>query len=498
MTEQSDQRPAIDSFAPNGTWAVQYADGTWCPAGNRELLSVTDPSTREPIAEVPAGTTSDVDDAYRAAIEAQQPWAETPPNRRADVLRQLGERLSAHAEPLRAILRAEAGSTEIKCDFELSATEAIIHESASIPTRIGGDHRQSMIKGKENIVKREPAGIVTVISPWNYPLNLSLRAVAPAIAAGNAVVLKPASSTPISGGLAIARVFEETDLPEGVLNVVTGRGSDLGDHLAGHPDADVVAFTGSTKIGRHVAGTAANSMAFPAMELGGNSPHVVLEDADLDRAIDGGVYGTWLHQGQSCTTINRHLVHESIYDEYVSRLVDRATALPTGSAHDEDTIVGPLIHEDHRDQIRQYIDETVEAGATLETGGTSDGLVVAPTVLSDVTNEMSAACNEHFGPIAPVIPFSDDAEAIELANDTEFGLSASVCSGDYNRGMAVADAIDSGMVHVNDQSLNEEPHIPFGGTKSSGIGRYNGEEVIAEFTESRWVSVQRKPREYPF
>jgi aldehyde dehydrogenase (NAD+) len=301
-----------------------------------------------------------------------------------------------------------------------------------------------------------------------------------------------------------------------------------------------VAFTGSTEVGRDVARRAVDHLAFPAMELGGNGPHVVLDDADVDRAVAAGTFGSFLHQGQVCISINRHLVHESIYGEYVDALVDRAESLAVGDPSDGDVIVGPVIDDSQRDQMLAYVAETVEAGATLETGGRvlgpgdidgpsaaavdlqdagvsaadvgaddadadvdadlgdPTGRFVLPTVLSDVGNDMAAACNEHFGPIAPVIPYADVDEAVELANDTEYGLAASVFGGDVARAESVADRVEAGMVHVNDQPINDEPHVMFGGTKASGIGRFNGEQVLEELTETKWVSIQREPRQYPF
>ena len=454
-------------------WNALYIDGEWREADGGETIAVEDPSTRETVAHVPRGTEADVDAAYEAAAAAQDDWAATPPARRQEAMSDLLENLQGE-------------------------------EAMTIPRRMKGEHIASNVPGKENIVERVPSGVVTVISPWNFPLNLSMRAVAPAIAAGNTVVLKPATNTPIVGGLLFAKLLEDA-LPDGVLNVVTGRGSEIGDRVASHPESDVVAFTGSTPVGRRVAGMAAENLATPAMELGGNNAHVVTEDADLDEAINSAVFGSFVHQGQVCISINRHLVQESVYDEYVEKLVERAESLPVGSAHDPETVVGPIIDESQRDEMLEYVDETLDAGATLETGGhtveldgVEDSLVVAPTVLSDVTNDMSAACFEHFGPIAPVIPFSDVDEAVELANDTEYGLSGSVHAGDVGTGKAIADRMDTGMVHVNDQPVNDEAHVPFSGTNASGMGGYNTTEFLDEITETKWVSLQHEPREYPF
>jgi aldehyde dehydrogenase (NAD+) len=274
--------------------------------------------------------------------------------------------------------------------------------------------------------------------------------------------------------------------------------------VASHPDSDVVSFTGSTEVGQHVAGLAGENLAVPAMELGGNNAFVVTGDADVDRAVDSAVFGSFVHQGQVCISINRHVVHEDVYDEYVEKLVDRAESLPTGSAHDEETVVGPIIDESQREEMLGYVAETVDAGATLETGGETvpldgvdDSLVVAPTVLSDVTSDMAAACNEHFGPIAPVIPFSDVDEAVEIANDTEYGLSGAVHAGDLGVAKDIADRMETGNVHINDQPINDEAHVPFSGTGASGIGEYNSDAFLREVTETKWISIQHEPRDYP-
>jgi aldehyde dehydrogenase (NAD+) len=495
----------VDDIAIDADWNALYIDGEWTESESGESIAVEDPSTRETVAHVPRGTEGDVDAAYEAAAEAQAEWAETPPARRQEVVEQFLQALNEYEEAVIDLLAHEVGGSRIMGETSIQIASDHASEAATLPRRMKGEHADSNIPGKENIVQRNPKGVVTVISPWNFPLNLSMRAVAPAIAAGNAVVLKPSTNSPITGGLLFAKLFEETDLPDGLVNVVTGRGSEIGDRVAGHPESDVVAFTGSTEVGRRVSGIAGENLAVPAMELGGNNAHIVTEDADLDRAVDGGVFGSFVHQGQVCISINRHIVHESVYDEYVERLVDRAESLPVGTAHTDDTVVGPIIDESQRDEMLGYVEETVEAGATLETGGSTveldsvdDSLVVAPTVLSDVTNDMAAACNEHFGPIAPVIPFSDTDEAVELANATEYGLSGSVHAGDLTTGKEIATRMETGNVHVNDQSINDEAHVPFSGIGASGVGTYNSDAFLDEITETKWISLQHEPREYPF
>jgi aldehyde dehydrogenase (NAD+) len=477
-----------------------YINGEWRQTDERDTIEVTDPSTGDEIATIPAGTESDVADAYTAASEAQSDWAARSPAERREVVQNVLRLLEEeYQDEVLDLLIAESGSTPAKAQGEFTIATAVTRHATTLPARKTGEHVSSDIPERENLVQREPKGVVGVISPWNYPLHLSLRAVAPAIALGNTVVLKPDEQTPIGGGLAIAQLFEQAGLPDGVLNVVPGEGPEAGDAVASHPDAALISFTGSTEVGKQVASKAAKNLATPAMELGGNNAHIVTNDADVNEAVDAGTFGTFIHQGQVCISINRHLVHEDIYDEYVDKLAERASNLPVGNAHDDDTVVGPIINEEQRDSVLSYIEGSIDQGATLETGGDFDGLIVEPTVLSEVTNEMPTACNENFGPVAPVIPFADDAEAIELANDTEYGLSGSVYAGNLDHAKEIADDIRTGMIHLNDQPMNTEPeYVPFGGMKGSGMGRYNARAILREFTEEKWISFQHEPREYPF
>jgi aldehyde dehydrogenase (NAD+) len=492
-------------FTIDGDWSALYVDGNWEDAANGETQAVENPATREQVTEVPAATEADVDRAYEAAAEAQQSWADRSPEERVSVVENAIELLDEHRDEILAALAVESGSANAKAFAEWQTAQGMCYHATELAGEMSAEASDSMIPGKQNEVRRVPEGVVGVISPWNFPFNLSMRAVAPALATGNSVVLKPASATPVTGGLLIARLFDEAGLPDGVLNVVTGSGSEIGDPMASHPELDVMAFTGSTEVGKRVAAQAAENLALPAMELGGNNPFVVTADADVDAAVDSAVFGSFLHQGQICISINRHLVHEDVYDEYVEQLAERAASLPIGDPRERENVVGPVIDEGQRDQILAYVEQTVEQGATLETGGetvstdeAADSLYVEPTVLSEATNDMAAACNEHFGPVAPVIPFADEDEAVELANDTEYGLAAAVHADDFDRAKEIAKSIDAGMVHLNDQPVNEEPAIPFGGMKASGMGRYDGREILTEFTQTKWISTQTEPREYPF
>ncbi|MCU4974811.1 aldehyde dehydrogenase family protein [Halobacteria archaeon AArc-m2/3/4] len=486
-------------------WNSLFIDGKWVDSESDEEIVVEDPSTREEVARVPAAVEADVDAAYETAADAQNEWKKAPPAERERVAQRFAQMLQEYEEEIVELLAHEAGGSQIMGETSVKIATDQASEAATFPRRMKGEQVDSNVPGKENLVRREPQGVVTVISPWNFPLNLSGRAIAPAIATGNAVVVKPASNTPITGGLLMAKLYEEAGLPEGLLNVVTGSGSDIGDPIVEHPESDVVAFTGSTPVGRGVAGKAGENLSVAAMELGGNNAHIVTADADLEAAVDSAVFGSFVHQGQVCISINRHLVHEDVYDDYVGMLADRASSLPTGSAHDPDTVVAPIIDESQRDQMLAYVEETVDAGATLETGGKTlemdgvdDSLLVAPTVLSGVENDMAAACNEHFGPIAPVVPFSDIDEAVELHDDTEYGLSGSVHAGDVGTGLEIAERLETGMVHVNDQPINDEAHVPFSGTKASGVGGYNSTDIMDEMTEKKWISLQHEQREYPF
>lgn len=479
-------------------WTNLYVGGEWVEHGSRGTIVDKNPYDGSVVAEVPAATREDVDRAFELAVTAQREHRHRTPQELAKPIDEAIGIIEDNANHIASLLAIESGCTAPFGEFQVHmVTLPMMREASSFPFRAFGQNIRSIIPGKENIVKRQAAGVVTVISPWNVPLHLSMRAVAPALALGNAVVLKPASDTPICGGLLIAKVFDQTSLPKGLLSVLPGRGSEVGDYISGHPTSRVIAFTGSTEVGREVAARAARNLARPAMELGGNNAHIVLDDADLDRAVAGGIFGSFIHQGQICMRINRHLVHEKVYDEYVRKFTEATRRLKYGDPRDPEVVVGPVINEKQKERIMTLLDETVKAGAKVTVGGKAEGLVIQPTVLRDVKNDMPAAQNEVFGPVAPIIPFSNDEEAIRLANDTLNGLSGSVHTRDLHRGYLIADSVETGMIHVNDQSINDEPHVPFGGVKGSGMGRYNTEAIIDEMTELKWISFQITPRNYP-
>jgi len=354
---------------------------------------------------------------------------------------------------------------------------------------------------KVNMIVRVPLGVVSVISPWNFPLILSMRGAAFAMALGNTVVLKPSEETPVAGGLFLAELFEEAGLPEGVLNVVTCSRENVeavGDELVTHPLVRGVSFTGSTAVGRQVAAKAASHLKRFAMELGGKDALIVLDDADMDRAVDCAVFGTFMHQGQICMSVERLIVDESLADEFTERLVERVKGLKVGSPDDKGNIIGPIINQRQLDKISSQVDEAVAQGAKVLVGGKHEGLFYHPTVLTNIDPKMRIFQEETFGPVAPIVRVKSEEEAIAVANDCEYGLAAGIITKNEERGLRVAHRLETGIAHVNDTSVYDEPIVPFGGVKSSGFGRHGGRGAIESFTETRWLTLERGGRHFPF
>jgi aldehyde dehydrogenase (NAD+) len=356
----------------------------------------------------------------------------------------------------------------------------------------------SIIPGKENRLTRLPLGVVGVISPWNFPFHLTMRSVVAALATGNGVVLKPATLTYITGGLIIGEIFEEAGIPKGLLNVVVGAGSEIGDYFVEHPIPRMISFTGSTEVGERIGSLAGGKLKKTALELGGNCAFIVLDDADINQAASAAVFGKFTHQGQICMAINRIIVDRKVYPEFVQTFKEKVSKLKAGDPMDPTTDIGPLIERRQVDGILRLVDKAVTDGAHLELEGFAEGNLVTPFILTEVTNDMEIAQNEIFGPVAVIIPVDSEAEAIKVANDSAHGLSCSVFTSNFERGVQAAGEIHSGMVHINDQTVNDEPHIPFGGEKASGLGRFNGEFALEEFTTVKWISVQREARLFPY
>jgi aldehyde dehydrogenase (NAD+) len=411
-------------------------------------------------------------------------------------MRQAAQVMEQRKDEITGWLVRETGGTLAKAELEWSLVRSVLWEAASMPHHAEGSIMPSDIPGKESRVYRRPVGVVAVISPWNFPMQLSNRSVAPALALGNAVVLKPAGDTPVTGGMLLARIFEEAGLPPGLLSVVAGPGSEVGDALVSHPAARAVSFTGSTPVGEGIAKTAGVKRL--ALELGGNGPLVVLDDADLDLAVQAAIYGSFFHQGQICMIANRLIVDASVYDDFLERFVAAATSLRVGDPSEPDTQIGPIINRKQLEGIQDKLKRAEDDGARLLLGGDPvgpNGLGLPPHVLA-ADNHVATAREEVFGPVMTVIRAADEADALRLANDTEYGLSSAVFSSDTDRAVRFAHRVDAGMTHVNDSPVNDDANTAFGGEKASGIGRFGGHWAIDEFTTQHWISVQHTPRDY--
>lgn len=422
------------------------------------------------------------------------------PGERAAIMRRAAQIMETRREEIVSWIIHESGGTRIKANLEWTAVHGVLLEAATLPYLVEGRILPADIPGKESRMYRKPVGVVGVISPWNWPFQLTARSAAPALAVGNAVVIKPASDTPITGGLLLAKILEEAGLPAGVLSIIVGAGSEIGDAFVTHPIPRVISFTGSTPVGRDIAKLAAEGPMLKRLELelGGNGPFVVLSDADLGQVVEAAVFGKFLHQGQTCMSVNRFIIDDRIHDEFVERFADRVRQLKVGDPNALDTMIGPIINESQLNGLQRRINEAISSGAHQIVGGKAQGLVLPPHVFSQVTNRMQLAQTESFGPIAPIIRARDQADALEIANDTDLGLAAAVFTQDAERGLRFAQELESGMVHINDQPVNDLPFNPFGGEKNSGIGRFNGAWAIAAFTTDQWISIQHKPRHYPF
>ncbi|YCK79752.1 aldehyde dehydrogenase family protein (plasmid) [Arthrobacter sp. D3-18] len=488
--------------APLTAWVPQqqFIAGKWRKGTSGKELTLTNPYTQDSLGTIRQASIADVDDAYRSASAAQPQWAATPPAVRQEVMLRAAQILQERHEQIVNWLVAESGSTVLKATVEVAAARAITLEAASYPYRVQGRIMESNIPGKENRVYRGPLGVVGVISPWNFPLHLSQRSVAPALALGNAVVLKPASDTAVTGGLIVAKIFEEAGLPAGVLNVVVGSGSEIGDAFVEHEVPALISFTGSTPVGQNVARIASSGrhLKHVALELGGNSPFVVLEDADLDQAVRAAAMGKFLHQGQICMAVNRIIVVDAVYDEFVRRFTEHVRTIKVGDPADPATVVGPVINNSQRNGLLEKIRTAKAEGARVVLDGEIAGFLVPPHVFADVTPQMEIAREEIFGPLVGIQRVRDEAEALESANDTEYGLASAVFTADIERGVAFARRIKAGMTHINDIPVNDEAHVSFGGEGNSGLGRFNGEWAIDEFTTDHWISVQHSSRHYPF
>lgn len=476
----------------------QFINGEWTQGSSEKTIKNINPFSGETINEFRSADEGDLDKAYLAAEKAQKEWADTLPQKKQEIMDNVAKALLERKDEIIDLLVHESGSTKVKAEVEWAATLRIVKEAGTFPYRMEGKILPSNIPGKENRVYRTAKGVIGVIGPWNFPLHLAMRSVAPALATGNTVVIKPASEAPITSGFLIGELFENAGAPKGTVNVVAGRGSEIGDAFIEHRVPKLISFTGSTEVGRHIGELAGKHLKDTALELGGNNVMLVLADADLEKAAESAAFGKFLHQGQICMALNRIIVVESVHDEFVELFKQKVGQLQAGDPSDPKTAVGPLINSDQIERIQSDLEDSLKAGAEKVAGGDVNGNVMEPVILTHVTNDMPIAKNEIFGPVAPILKAKDEAHAIELANGSPYGLSGSVFTKDLHRGVTVAKQIETGMIHVNDQSVNDEAHVAFGGEKDSGLGRFGGEWALDKFTTVKWIGVQEKDRSYPF
>ncbi|TGB13523.1 aldehyde dehydrogenase family protein [Streptomyces sp. MZ04] len=478
--------------------AHQYIDGEWkAGSGSWDIIDFN-PYSGEKLASITVATADEVDQAYRAAERAQKEWGATNPYARRAVFERALRIIEDREDEISDAIVAELGGTRLKAAFELHLTKEFLREAVHVALQAEGRILPSPDDGKENRLYRVPVGVVGVISPFNFPLLLSLKTVAPALALGNAVVLKPHQNTPVMGGAFLARLFEDAGLPAGVLNVVVTDIAEIGDAFIEHPVPSVISFTGSDRVGRHVGTVCASNFKRSILELGGNGALVVLDDADVDYAVDAAVFSRFVHQGQVCMAANRILVDRSLQAEFTDKFVEKVASLKVGDPADPATHIGPLINSSQADAVTKTVEQTVASGAKALIHGRVEGNLVHPTVLADVPSDSPVLQQEIFGPVAILVPFDGEEDALRITNDTPYGLSGAVHTADVERGVRFARQVKCGMFHVNDGTVHDEPIVPFGGEKSSGVGRLNGESTVDAFTTQKWISVQHARSRFPF
>lgn len=485
--------PLLDPTLWNGR---VHDGGEWLVprGGSRDVI---EPATGDVLCTVGMASAQDMTDAIGRAQAAQAAWAALGPRERAAVFHRAAAVLQQHFDELALAIARETGAIIPKGQHEVREAITLCQLAAALPMQAQGQVLPSM-PGRLSIARRVPHGVVGVISPFNFPLILGLRSVAPALALGNAVVLKPDPRTPVSGGFLMARVFEAAGLPAGLLQVLPGDAA-AGEALVSDVRVPMIAFTGSPGVGRRIGELAGRHLKKVSLELGGANSLIVLDDADLDAAASAAAFGAWFHQGQICMASNRILVHEAVYEAFKQRMVGKATHLPVGDGASGQVALGPLIDSKQLQRFDTIVKDSVKAGARLEAGGTHEGLFYKPTVLSNVTPGMRCFDEECFGPVANLIAFRTDDEAVELANDSQGGLSAAVIGKSVGRAMAIGQRLRAGMVHINDQTVNDECINPFGGPGIGGNGgSVGGPADIEEYTQWQWITVKDTPPAFPF
>jgi acyl-CoA reductase-like NAD-dependent aldehyde dehydrogenase len=479
----------------------QFIGGDWVPAESGATFDDTDPYTGDVVARVPAGTAGDARRAIEAAAAAFPEWSKTPPAARQGIFLRAAEILESRQDEVVSLLARETGCSLGFGMFQMGFVPGLFRQTAGLAYSPLGEILPSDLPGAFAMGLRRPVGVVAAIAPWNAALILSARAISAPLALGNTVVLKPSEESPVVGGLIWGEIFAEAGLPAGVLNVVTharGEAGPIGSEFTDNPLVRRINFTGSTATGRKLAEAAGRNLKRVVLELGGYNPLIVLADADLDYAVDASAFGAFLHQGQICMSARRIIVERAIADEFTERLAQKTAGLKLGDPKEHDTIIGPLITEHALETVKGRVDDAVSKGARVLAGGNAVGACFEATLLADVPADSELATLETFGPVAAIEVVDTPEQAVERANATAYGLASGILTSDPDRGLALAEALESGIVHVNDQPVHDEPQMPFGGVKESGWGRFGGTAAIEEFTELRWVTVQSGTRPFPF
>lgn len=478
-----------------------YINGEWVGALDGAVYDDLNPYTGEVFARVPSGKRADAKRAIDAAVAAFPAWSHTLPAERQALFLKAADILEKKQMEIVTILAEETGCTFGFAMFQTMFTPGLLREAAAQVHQASGEIMPADLPGAFYMTIRQPVGVVAGIAPWNAPLILSLRSICMPIAYGNTAVLKPSTESAAAGGVVIAEVFQEAGFPKGVLNLVTngpGGSGEIGDEFIEHPKVRRINLTGSSEVGRQLAEKAGRYLKRVALELGGQNPLVILRDADVDNAVNAAAFGGFLHQGQICMSTRRVIVEKPIVKEFTEKFVKKVSAYKVGNPKEPDTIIGPLINQQQFNKVKNSVDAAVRDGANILCGGKSEGLCYYPTVLTNVKPGTPFCCEETFGPVVSVIGVENEEEAVAVANDTMYGLSAAVFTRDLAKGLAIAERIESGIVHINDQTVHDEPQVPFGGVKDSGWGRFGGRAALEEFTELRWISAQLTPRQYPF
>jgi benzaldehyde dehydrogenase (NAD) len=477
-------------------WQNAIYNGEWVKSDGG-TYDVIEPSNGQTMATVGYANEQDINNACAKAEAAQNDWAKLGARERATIFRNAAEILKSHFDELADYVARESGGVPAKGQLEVGEAIEIMYHAADLAGAPRGEILQSL-KGGMSLAKRVPRGVVGVISPFNFPLILALRAIAPALACGNCVVTKPDPQTTFSGGIIIARVLEEAGLPAGVLHVLPGD-AEAGEALCTNQHVQMIQFTGSTAIGRRVAELAGRHLKRVSVELGGNNALIILDDADVDAAVNNAAFGAFFHQGQVCMASSRIFVHESIAAEFTAKLAEKASHLPVGDPASGQVALGPVINEKQLTRIKSMVAASIAGGATLEAGGSNDGLFHQATVLSGIKPGLPGFDQETFGPVANIITFSNDEEAVELANKHEGSLASGVHSKSVGHAMAIAEQLKSGLIHVNDQTINDDANNPFGAPGVAGGGAsVGGPADIEEYTRWQWMTIKDKPIEYPF